>query len=212
MTAPRRRNRTRACALSLLVALLVPQALGLGLAVPAHAAAGVGTGATSSAHAPGTPRVRLSELLRELRRRKAAKAGAGATGQPATSPTTTYAPAGTASAPSTTPGTATVPPAATTPPAATPPAATTTAAAAGAPAQTQAGKAKASGDRPLSSGAIVIAALAALLVLACLAWAFARSRAFEPHWLVTLRHATAEAGFRASATWSEFLDWVRLGH
>ena len=68
------------------------------------------------------------------------------------------------------------------------------------------------GDRPLSTGAIVIAAFAALLVLACLGWALARRRAFEPHWLLSLRHATAEAGFRASATWSEFLDWVRLGH
>ncbi|HXM86726.1 MAG TPA: hypothetical protein VN889_03740, partial [Solirubrobacteraceae bacterium] len=64
----------------------------------------------------------------------------------------------------------------------------------------------------LSTGAIVIAALAALLVLACVGWALARRRAFEPHWLLSLRHATAEAGFRASATWSEFLDWVRLGH
>jgi hypothetical protein len=57
----------------------------------------------------------------------------------------------------------------------------------------------------------VIAALAALLVLGCLAWAFARSRAFEPHWLIALRHSAAEAGFRASATWSELLDWARLG-
>jgi len=40
----------------------------------------------------------------------------------------------------------------------------------------------------------------------------ARRRAFEPHWLLSLRHAMAEAGFRASATWAEFSDWVRLGH
>jgi len=57
----------------------------------------------------------------------------------------------------------------------------------------------------------VIAVLAALLVLGCLIWAFARSRAFEPHWLIALRHSAAEAGFRASATWSELLDWARLG-
>jgi hypothetical protein len=74
-------------------------------------------------------------------------------------------------------------------------------------AHTQPGK----GDRPLSTGAIVIAVLAALLVLACIAWALARSSAFEPHWLLSLRHAIAEAGFRASATWSEFADWARLG-
>jgi cytochrome b len=73
----------------------------------------------------------------------------------------------------------------------------------------KAGKSK--GDRPLSTGAIVIAALALLLLLGCIAWALARRRAFEPHWLLSLRHAMAEAGFRASATWSEFADWARLG-
>ncbi len=114
-------------------------------------------------------------------------------------------------------------PAATTP-AATSPIATTAAAtttpgvATAAPGQSTAAAKAASGsksssaDKPLSSGAIVIAVLAALLVLGCLGWALARRRAFEPHWLLALRHATAEAGFRASATWSEFLDWVRLGH
>ena len=64
----------------------------------------------------------------------------------------------------------------------------------------------------LSAGAIAIAALAALLVIACLAWAIARQRAFEPRWVLSMRHAIAEAGFRASATWAEFLDWLRLGH
>jgi hypothetical protein len=64
----------------------------------------------------------------------------------------------------------------------------------------------------LSTGAIVAAVIAAVLVLACLGWALARRRAFEPHWLLSLRHAMAEAGFRASATWAEFSDWVRLGH
>jgi hypothetical protein len=64
----------------------------------------------------------------------------------------------------------------------------------------------------LSTGAIAIAVVAALLVLACIAWALARRRAFEPHWLLSLRHAMAEAGFRLSATWAEFADWVRLGH
>jgi hypothetical protein len=64
----------------------------------------------------------------------------------------------------------------------------------------------------LSTGAIAAAVVAAVLVLACLGWALARRRAFEPHWLLSLRHAMAEAGFRASATWAEFSDWVRLGH
>ncbi len=63
----------------------------------------------------------------------------------------------------------------------------------------------------ISTEAIVIAVIAALLLLACAAWAFARSRAYEPHWLISLRHAMAEAGFRTSATWAEFTDWARLG-
>jgi hypothetical protein len=64
----------------------------------------------------------------------------------------------------------------------------------------------------LSAGATAIAVAAALLILGCLAWAIARRRAFEPHWTLALRHAMAEAGFRVSATWAEFLDWARLGH
>ncbi len=57
----------------------------------------------------------------------------------------------------------------------------------------------------------MLAAIAVVLLLACAAWAFARSRAYEPRWLVSLRHAMAEAGYRTSATWAEFMDWVRLG-
>ncbi len=67
------------------------------------------------------------------------------------------------------------------------------------------------GSGHVSTEAIVLAAVAALLLLACAAWAFARSRAYEPHWLVSMRHAMAEAGFRTSATWAEFTDWARLG-
>jgi hypothetical protein len=63
----------------------------------------------------------------------------------------------------------------------------------------------------LSTAAIVVAAIAALLALGCAAWGLARRRAFEPHWLLSLRHAMAEAGFRTSATWAEFADWARLG-
>jgi hypothetical protein len=64
----------------------------------------------------------------------------------------------------------------------------------------------------LSTAAIAAVIIAAVLVLACIAWALARRRAFEPHWLLSLRHAMAEAGFRASATWAEFADWAKLGH
>jgi hypothetical protein len=62
-----------------------------------------------------------------------------------------------------------------------------------------------------STEAIVIAAIAALLALLCLLWAIARRRAFEPQWMLSLRHAMAEAGLHASETWAEFVDWVRLG-
>jgi hypothetical protein len=64
----------------------------------------------------------------------------------------------------------------------------------------------------LSTAAIAAVVLAVVLVLACIAWALARRRAFEPHWLLSLRHAIAEAGFRLSATCAEFADWIRLGH
>jgi hypothetical protein len=64
----------------------------------------------------------------------------------------------------------------------------------------------------ISTEAIVIAAVAALAALACAAWGIARWRAFEPRWTLWLRHAVSEAGLRASSTWSEFTDWMRLGH
>jgi hypothetical protein len=63
----------------------------------------------------------------------------------------------------------------------------------------------------LSGGAIALAAVSALVVLACVAWGLARMLTFEPHWTLSLRHALAEASFRVSATWAEFSDWARLG-
>jgi hypothetical protein len=63
----------------------------------------------------------------------------------------------------------------------------------------------------LSTPAIALAALGALIVLLCLTWAIARALAYEPHWVRSLRHSLAEGGFRASATWAEFGDWARLG-
>jgi hypothetical protein len=64
----------------------------------------------------------------------------------------------------------------------------------------------------LSDGALAAVAVAALVVLLCLVWAVARVFAVEPHWTLSLRHALAEAAFRASATWDELSDWARLGH
>ena len=39
--------------------------------------------------------------------------------------------------------------------------------------------------------------------------AAARWWAYHPPWLVRSRHATAEAGWRTSAAWAEFRDWLR---
>jgi len=69
----------------------------------------------------------------------------------------------------------------------------------------------ASSSSKLSGTAIVAAVIAALIAAGCLLWAIARISAFEPRWTLSLRHAIAEATFRASATWSELSDWARLG-
>jgi hypothetical protein len=63
----------------------------------------------------------------------------------------------------------------------------------------------------LSSTGIALVALGAVVVLACVVWSLSRVLTFEPRWTLLLRHAIAEAGFRASATWAEFSDWARLG-
>ncbi len=70
---------------------------------------------------------------------------------------------------------------------------------------------KAASPTKLSTGALVAAALAALLIVVCLVWAVARWWAYEPRWMVSLRHSLAEAGWRLSGTWEEFSDWARLG-
>lgn len=63
-------------------------------------------------------------------------------------------------------------------------------------------------SEPLVIAAIVVAVL---LLVAASVWAFARTRAYEPAWLLSLRDALAEAGYRMSAIWAEFADWARLG-
>jgi hypothetical protein len=64
----------------------------------------------------------------------------------------------------------------------------------------------------LSGAAIALVILAGLLALGALVWGVFRFAVLEPHWLLSLRHALAEAGLRASAVWAEFTDWARLGH
>jgi len=58
---------------------------------------------------------------------------------------------------------------------------------------------------------LLLAILAGLLAAGGLAFAFVRWFAWEPAWAVRFRHATGEAGWRASSTFSEFADFVRLG-
>jgi hypothetical protein len=174
-----------------------PLVRALALAMLTLVVAGFSVGAASAATTVPTGTTSASQLAEALRKYRQQSSGAnGATPGGANTPTTTFAPSGGATAAG---GAA----------AATPTTATTTPPATQATAPSKA--TSSGGDRPLSTGAIVIAVLAALLVLGCLIWAFARSRAFEPHWLIALRHASAEAGSRASATWSELLDWARLG-
>ena len=53
--------------------------------------------------------------------------------------------------------------------------------------------------------------LAALLLLTSLVWLTLRALAWQPTWFPRARHAFHEAGWRASGTWQDFTDWVRLG-
>ncbi|MGZ6673705.1 MAG: hypothetical protein ACXVFM_15295 [Solirubrobacteraceae bacterium] len=108
-------------------------------------------------------------------------------------------------------GAATQPPATTT---IAPNATTTAATPAPAPAPAPAAAATQTAPKSASShkGArLALIVVAALLLMLLALWAFARWWAWEPHWLARWRHATAEAGWRASAAWAEFTDWLRLG-
>ena len=50
-----------------------------------------------------------------------------------------------------------------------------------------------------------------VLALCTLAFGIVRWFAWEPAWAVRFRHAAGEAGWRASSTWADFTDYVRLG-
>jgi len=58
---------------------------------------------------------------------------------------------------------------------------------------------------------LALGVLAALLALGGLVFGAARWTGWEPAWADRARHATAEAGWRASSTWAEFTDFVRFG-
>jgi cobalamin biosynthesis Mg chelatase CobN len=135
---------------------------------------------------------------------KAAKTTAAAGATTATTGTGTTAPGATGTGAATQPpATTTVAPNATTAAAAPVPAPATTTAPAPVPATQSTASHK--GAR------LALIVIGALLVMLLALWAFARWWAWEPQWLARWRHATAEAGWRASAAWAEFTDWLRLG-
>ncbi len=58
---------------------------------------------------------------------------------------------------------------------------------------------------------LALAVLMALMALGVIAYGVIRFTGWEPAWAPRARHATAEAGWRASSTWAEFTDFVRFG-
>jgi hypothetical protein len=66
-------------------------------------------------------------------------------------------------------------------------------------------------DDDSSLPVILVALVGLLLLLTAAVWGAARWWAAEPTWWLNARHSTAEAGWRTSAAWAEFRDWLRLG-
>jgi hypothetical protein len=102
--------------------------------------------------------------------------------------------------------TASAPASTTTPPAtsATPPATSATPASA-------ATSGPASGSSDHKTAILLLAVIGALLLAVAALWGAARWWAYDPPWVDRTRHATAEAGWRTSAAYAEFKDWLRLG-
>jgi len=61
------------------------------------------------------------------------------------------------------------------------------------------------------TGLVALAIALGILAACALVWLLLRLLAWEPRWLPRARHAAAEAGYRAGATWAEFADWLRMG-
>lgn len=145
----------------------------------------------------------------------AEKRASGACDKKASTNATGAAPAGgtgtgaaAASGPTATTGT---PPAGAVPPAATPAPAGTPTPAPGAADSAIKTAADSKGDAGTPAALVALAIVGGLLALGALLWGAARWWAWEPGWLIRARHAAAEAGWRTSAAWAEFTDWVRLG-
>jgi hypothetical protein len=58
---------------------------------------------------------------------------------------------------------------------------------------------------------ILLAVFGGLMLLGAVFYTAVRYWAFDPPWLQRARHSTSEAGWRASAAWAEFTDWLRFG-
>jgi hypothetical protein len=159
-------------------------------------------------YAPDFPNA-LDQAIEARARGKCDKKPAAAAPQGPTGPT---GPAASTTPPVSKTGTQTTA-AATTP--GEPPAPTANAAPAGAPTDEAIARAAstgaAGGGTAVPAPLIGLSILAGLLSLAGLAYGIARWRAWEPPWALRARHAAGEAGWRASATWAEFTDWLRLG-
>jgi hypothetical protein len=128
------------------------------------------------------------------------------TGTPAAGTTSTPAPAATTAttpAPAPTPTTATATPQPT--PSVTPAPAVADGAILTAASNTQ------DNGSDLPAPLVALALVALLAALAAALVAAARWFAVDPPWMQRSRHATAEAGWRTSAAWAEFTDWLRLG-
>lgn len=196
-----RRTRRFACALLGAVALV---ALAGPIATQALAAGAGSTATTPTFPVPATAKPQATAGTTVPTTSTATAAAAGAVAAPAAGSTTTTAtPPASATQTGTTPAGA----AQTT----TAPAGNATGTAAPTTTRVVVVHTQAHSTSNLSDTAIAAATLAALIALGCLIWGVARILAYEPRWTLSLRHAMAEAGFRASATWAEFTDWARLG-
>ena len=62
-----------------------------------------------------------------------------------------------------------------------------------------------------TTGLIALAIALGLIALAAIWWFFLFFRGVAPRWWLTARHTLGEAGYRLSAGFADFGDWLRLG-
>jgi hypothetical protein len=75
-----------------------------------------------------------------------------------------------------------------------------------------AGSATAAAGSGLPGPVAILVILGVLLVVASAVLWTGRLRGWNPAWLVRAGHSWSEAGYRIAGIWSEFGDWLRLGH